>query len=114
LMLLGLIFAARARVMYKDWRRRRTEVYDHCPDNLASVLIRLCASRFVEETTIQLSRAIEKEAGLSTRRGSAMEEEQEQRQRYEGVDGEKRYKFGLMKGVDGVNRYIVDLDTSER
>ncbi len=114
LVLLSVIFAAQTRVMYKDWRRSRVEVYDHCPDTLAAVLIRLCASRFVEEDNMQLSGSTGKELGSSSASRPGNNEDQNQRQRYEGADGEKRYIFGLMSGLDGVKRYMVDVDTSPR
>lgn len=97
--LLGIIFLVQVRVTFKQWQRGHNI---EAPDTLAAVLMRLCASQFVEEkNTIEASHLVP-EFGEDDRH--------KQRARYEGKNAERRYRFGPMEGVDGVQRYMVDED----
>lgn len=112
LVILILMLIAQTRTTYKDWRRK-SRLYDDCPETLASVLIRLCGSKFIEEKNdVQGIGASGKEVGMSSSLDFTLREtyEQKQKTRYEGINGEKRYTFALIKGVDGVSRHTVDED----
>lgn len=102
LFMLAVIFIAHARVTFKEWRRGHQI---ECPDTLAAVLLRLCASHFVEEKNSN-------EAHGTIEFGH--DDHEKQHARYDGADGERRYRFGVMEGVDGVQRYMVDEDVWAR
>lgn len=102
--ILAIIFLAQTRITFKQWQRKHVE----CPDTLAAVLMRLCASRFVEEKDDQELR--NNKLGQKLTAGFGEDDELKQRRRYEGVDGERKYTFGCMVGLDGVQRCMVEED----
>ena len=106
--ILVIIFIVQVRITFKEWRRGHTE----CPDTLAAVLMRLCASRFVEEKNKQEER--NKELGPTLVAEVEVDYEYKQKERYEGVNRERRYRFGCMEGIDGVQRYMIEEDVWPR
>lgn len=106
--LLVIIFLVQVRITFKEWQRGQIE----CPDTLAAVLMRLCASRFVEEKNNHEEWG--KELGPELVAEFGEDDEHKQKERYEGVDGQRRYRFGCMEGVDGVQRYMVEEDAWPR
>lgn len=98
LVMLAVIFGAHARATFKEWRRGHRS---DCPDTLAAVLVRLCASKFIDQKN-------KKESAAMAEMGHDSDEKQHAR--YAGVDSTKRYRFGWMEGVDGIHRYMVDED----
>jgi len=124
LALLLFLFVVQVYVMYDEWRCRDMPAYD-CPETLASVLIRLCASRFVEEKNIRAGalrdRSWDEKSGGDRHRSFTdsfsefgMEHEQKQKHRYEGLSDTRRYHVACMEGVDGVHRFMIDEDVRGR
>ncbi|RVX65779.1 hypothetical protein B0A52_10310 [Exophiala mesophila] len=109
IVILVLIFIAQVRITYKDWKRS-SRAHETRPETMASGLMTLCASRFVEDKNSRHDDQTDRDVGVRTTTGSSVQDEQNQRLRYEGVMGERRYVFGLMEGVDGQRRYMVDED----
>lgn len=105
LVILTIVLLVHARVTFKQWRRGH---HVENPDTLAAVLMRLCGSRFVEEKNWQASH------GPISRSEFWQDDDQRQRLRYEGVEKERKYKFGCMEGVDGVQRYMIEEDVWPR
>lgn len=101
LIILAVIFMAMVRVVFKQWQRGH---HVDCPETLAAVLMRLCGSQFVEEKNFNA----EEHHHLMPSLGE--DDESKQHRRYDGTDGQRRYTFGCMEGVDGVQRYMVDED----
>lgn len=101
LIILAVIFTAMVRAIFKQWRRGH---HVDCPETLAAVLMRLCGSQFVEEKNFNA----EEHHHLMPSFGE--DDEDKQHRRYDGVDGQRKYTFGCMEGVDGVQRYMVDED----
>lgn len=124
LALLGILFTVQVYIVFDEWRRRDMLQYD-CPETLASVLMRLCASRFVEEKNMHAGALGDKaweEQGGRGRHSSftnffpefGTDDEQKQKVRYEGINDVRRYEFSCMEGVDGVHRFMVDEDMHGR
>lgn len=101
--MLAIVFMVHVRVTFKEWSRGHNI---ECPDTLAAVLMRLCASQFVEEKNSLEARCLLPDFG--------QDDDAKQHSRYDGAKGERRYRFGAMEGVDGVQRYMVDEDVWER
>lgn len=111
--ILVLIFIAQVRIMFKDWKRS-SRAHETRPETLASGLMTLCASRFVEDKNSRRDDQMDRDVGVRMTTGSSVQDEQNQRLRYEGVMGERRYVFGCIEGVDGQRRYMVDEDVTPR
>lgn len=105
LTLTGVIFAIITSITIAEYVSHQAtgSLYSsHCPETLAAVLMRLCASRFVDEKNMQ---------GLGPHEfGSSRDHDEMQKVRYEGVDGMRRYTYGVMEGLDGVQRCMVEED----
>lgn len=101
LTIISIIIVVHIRVTFKQWRRGH---HVESPATLAAVLMRLCGSRFVEEKNNQ---AI---YGPASRTEFWEDDNARQRTRYGGADEVRKYRFGCMEGVDGVQRYMIEED----
>lgn len=104
LTLSALILLIIAGVTYREYVTGHN--YADCPENLACVLMRLCASRFVDEKNV-MDEGPWKYGATADKN---CDHDELQRVRYGGVDGERKYMYGVMEGLDGVQRYMVEED----
>lgn len=101
LTVVAIIIIIHVRVTFMQWRRGH---HAENPGTLVGVLMRLCGSRFVEEKNNQAV------YGPISRLEFWQDDDERQRTRYGGPDKERKYRYGCMEGVDGVQRYMVEED----
>lgn len=103
--ILAIVLLVHIRITFKQWRRGH---HIESPDTLTAVLMRLCASNFVEEKNLDATHSTSRDFEF------VQDYARKQNERYSGLNNEKRYRFGCMQGTDGIQRYMVEEDVWPR